>query len=1250
MSAGSEELLAKLSIDVQQVVAGVQQINAALATGNKAVETLVRANKKLAVSAELSAQKRFAASVKIQQQKQKESATILASMQREDVAYQKRIAASIKVQKQKQKEASTILASMKQEENALKRLQAQRLAANQQRFIASVNAKKARQSQAMLIRQAMVTDEKASKQIISNAHKQNKAVQSVTLSWGSLARLLAVQLTHQAVSVLVRGIREGVTEAKELSIRISEIQTISQQQQLPFDQWARGLREVSEAFGLDILDTAESAYQAISNQVAKGAETFKFMATSAEFAITTVSSAGDSVNLLTAALNAFKLGTDQTERVAANFFKTIELGRVRSQEMANGFGRIAVPAQQLGVQLEELNAIVSLSTIRGMRYSETTTQIRNLFVKLLKPTKDMKELFKDIGVESGEAAIQTFGLAGFLKILGERTAGSSTEVAKFFPNIRGMNVAMLLAAKGGLAEFNKTVAAGTDALESYREASKIVMENAGRQFEIEISKIKNYFVVDIGVTAVETLVWFNKNLITTTTLVKALTQVIGVGLIAAVVKLGAVVIPLAILNPHIAILLAALTAIAVTVNKINEIDEREAANWKKNWENRRKAAEESINRVARVVEKSLTDQQRSVLTGIAAIQGGWTQLSTSQDSIIKDSIASSSELSKKLAKDIKDNIKAIDKQITETRSKIDSIKDFNKSFAKTIESSIFEEGLNRLLPAEQIKQLSNRVNELKSLAAIAAKSGDVSSAKDLLKEALKLEQRITAIDKAASDKKKKLDKDRNDILVDQAEKLKELELKKRKEIHDRDFKAARKTQEDIRDLREETQKKLKDIDIERAKFQGKEIGNYFDNYITRYTELFKLQKRLSEELATEETKKQVTLIAERKRQFINQKDFEVAYTKFKEFDLDKILKGDDPAKIQEALKSRQESINDLIAAQIKLDKESDNSLLNELKKAEQLKGLARVREIQLKKERDDRVKATEELKSQLEIFRKATVEATELSEKYDKLKESIEKNIDIPLTGDDSIGKKASTLFKQFDAGIITFAQLHKGIVLINQDIATLTARALSFQEEEGLNRLKLAVASAEQILSRLAKPTQGAERLKNILEELKTVNKEIAADSDKDGKKRLTTLETAANAQREFIKQQKIILTLDERRTELLGKQAEFLKQQNIVTKFKSNTVNLPTKAKGGMMKGSDRIPALLSPGEFVVNADSTRKFYSQLVGMNSGAQGFNKGGSTTTVGDISVNMQSSGSESYDAVKLGRALQRQVRRGTLKF
>lgn len=94
---------------------------------------------------------------------------------------------------------------------------------------------------------------------------------------------------------------------------------------------------------------------------------------------------------------------------------------------------------------------------------------------------------------------------------------------------------------------------------------------------------------------------------------------------------------------------------------------------------------------------------------------------------------------------------------------------------------------------------------------------------------------------------------------------------------------------------------------------------------------------------------------------------------------------------------------------------------------------------------------------------------------------------------------------------------------------------------------------------------------------------------------------------------------------------------------------------AKGNLARGTDTIPAMLSPGEFVMNSKSTRRFFSQLVAMNSGRSPIFRqdGGSVTnvTVGDVNITGSSAKASAHQQGRqVVAVIKREMRRGTSSF
>jgi TP901 family phage tail tape measure protein len=90
---------------------------------------------------------------------------------------------------------------------------------------------------------------------------------------------------------------------------------------------------------------------------------------------------------------------------------------------------------------------------------------------------------------------------------------------------------------------------------------------------------------------------------------------------------------------------------------------------------------------------------------------------------------------------------------------------------------------------------------------------------------------------------------------------------------------------------------------------------------------------------------------------------------------------------------------------------------------------------------------------------------------------------------------------------------------------------------------------------------------------------------------------------------------------------------------------------ANGG--RGTDTVSAMLTPGEFVVNAKSARSFFPQLQAINAGqAPVFREqGGHVTNIGDVNVTLQGGdGPASQTIREIGNGLRRELKRKTVRL
>lgn len=366
-----------------------------------------------------------------------------------------------------------------------------------------------------------------SKTKVGNAAKNAQpAVEGLTISFNTLARIITTQLTVRAIGGFIRAITSSVGSAIDFQKRIAEIQTITNNAFGSFDRAAQAVRGISDAFNQPLGEVQEGLYAIISDQIQGASNQIAVLEASAVLAKVGVADLSDTVRLLTGTINAFQLNAGRADELAAVFFETVRLGRVRVEELADTFGTVAPLASEAGISFEELAAAFATITINGVDAAKAATQLRGIVTAFIKPTKEMAALLERAGFSSGELAIQTLGLGGALALLQKHTGGSSTELAKLIPRMRGISGAMILARNDGKTLDDTLDQLRVTAQDLLKQKFSIVITTNAQQVETAINRIKNALTIDLGQSILSVIAFFARFKIITDIIIGAI-QVLG---------------------------------------------------------------------------------------------------------------------------------------------------------------------------------------------------------------------------------------------------------------------------------------------------------------------------------------------------------------------------------------------------------------------------------------------------------------------------------------------------------------------------------------------------------------------------------------------------------------------------------------------------------------------------------------------------------------------------------------------------
>lgn len=331
--------------------------------------------------------------------------------------------------------------------------------------------------------------------------KKEEAVKGLQISLGSIAKIAITQAALSGFFKLFGAFVEGAEAAKKFELQLAAVETLDRQfASRGLQGTADTVTEISRQFGLPLEEVATGLYDTLSNQIGNAAESTTFLKDAATFAQASVSSLADSANLLAAVLNAYGLSAANADTISGKLFRTIDLGRVTAQELANSIGRVLPLANELSVSLDEVFASVATMTIQGVQANEAYTLLSNVMLKLLKPTKSLKDEFERLGISSVGLAIRGQGLQGFLQDITARSGTAASEIGGLFNQIRGTRGVLILVGKSAeqyAENLRKIKDAGAEAAEG---AAALVTATPAFQLQKEFADLRAFLVNDFGRT------------------------------------------------------------------------------------------------------------------------------------------------------------------------------------------------------------------------------------------------------------------------------------------------------------------------------------------------------------------------------------------------------------------------------------------------------------------------------------------------------------------------------------------------------------------------------------------------------------------------------------------------------------------------------------------------------------------------------------------------------------------------------
>lgn len=1050
----------------------------------------------------------------------------------------------------------------------------------------------------------------------------------------------------------LRDIRDLLGEAAEASREfgqaVAEVQTIAGPSS-GFGELRDSLREISREFGRPTVEQAEAAYQAFSNQVIQTTEDMGFLADANRLAIATVSETNDAVNILSSVINSYGLAAEDATRISDVLFKGVEEGRFRLSEIANSFGTVSSLARDAGVSFEEITAGLATITKTGTTAAVAMTQLRGIVAKLLKPTELMKEAFAEFGATDGPSAIKAAGgLSELLQKMEKFAKQNGTTLVEMFGRIRGGAGALALVAENG-EEFNRIL----DELEKRSEGAAFdafekINQTDARQAEIAFNELK-VTIEELGDAIVPVITNFvqgiNKIIPDAQTLgiiLTGLTATLGLAAIAAL-KMVAAFLPMAtivgVLTPFAPLIIAVAAATGLAILAAREFNAEIQRNIDLQTEQTKAAAQAAQEQVKITKEKvdTLKQVEKDLTTQVEQEFGDQLnatrehnskviqEFSQAADQFVKIREASVKELEKlaKRAEKISDDA---DKRVVDSQSKLDDIK-FDKSI-KGFDD--VRKGARQLQRATETAAQARR--EL-SQAGL-----DEEKIRAALETRRRAEEQFAAAERTAAAAEnftleRKVADARERFLKDQIAQDKRIGRETGGISESAAVKAAREVAEQTRFIKGELE-------------LIKQLGNPFDqNGLPKSTSQMAADMK-EVESAMEEVRRQAQL--------------------------------DPTGGIADAT-----GIGDLLSP---AGKEIVGAAVDFTQRSQQIRdSLQNVIDSAPFQARLQFTQARREAEAELKID-VSDAEIAGLRAKLDR--QLATQSLTVPINPDLGAFEQGAQIVAGTILGLVTDINIATdvtGAFAQRMQEVTQNVRGL---DQTGVDNAKTAVKNAQDILNSLQQSDQiskqeviSAQQQIDAASQILATQEEILKKQGDAAKAATESVPTKVNEGTTAVnnlgnaagatagKVQEIGTAAQTGANQLSsasGTAIDRLKAVENQAKQTAQAVQLALsggggeavpaffgrvirRQTGGLTRGQDRILTSTAPGEFVVNAAATRRFYSELTAINARQrpQFRETGGAVTNVGDINVNIQTQDASDISGRNFARDLKRELRTRT---
>lgn len=448
----------------------------------------------------------------------------------------------------------------------------------------------------------------------------------------NLAGALAASGIAAEIDKIKDALMECSKEAAAYETNMAKVYTIADEVKVTQSDMAAQLMEQSTVLVQSSNDLADAAYNAISAGQ-DTANTVGFVADATKLAIGGYTDATTSVDILTTAMNAYKMEAEQSTHVADALITTQNLGKVTVNELAANMGKVIPIAAAYNVNMDQLSSSYAILTANGIKAAESTTYIKGMLNELGDSGSTVGKILKEeTGMSFGELMEQGLSLGDVIEILGESVNNDSAAFNELWSSSEAGVGALSILGSGAekfnsvLEQMENSTGATEAAFQKMTDTTEYAekrMQIASQNLQIAIGNELNPTLKELYNTGTDAFTWATEFVQEHPQVVQAVAVVVAglgtaataiAGVTAAVAAFKAVT---AVTNPLVVGITAALGALVGAVSVYIASSQSEQTELQKEIELIKESTKATKDKIDAIYEENdaytQTSQRASVL-------------------------------------------------------------------------------------------------------------------------------------------------------------------------------------------------------------------------------------------------------------------------------------------------------------------------------------------------------------------------------------------------------------------------------------------------------------------------------------------------------------------------------------------------------------------------------------------------------------------------------------------------------------